>query len=289
MRFSATRLLLTLLLPAGVLSGTAHAQTALPAGSAHYTIYQGDKPVGSSDYTIQPQSAGVSITSHGKLTLSKFNYSFTNTQRLDTGLNLVDDQLTGDVNGSPVTFSAKSDSSGRQFQISISANGKQTQNSVDRHQHLVLLPDLDSAAYVLLTKLALQNPPSSWILIPKDTGLLIPSLYARAASVRGRLNNSQMDVQHTTVTVGSQNPITVELFYTSDGRCLEADLPEQNFFVVLDGFKLVNRPKEAPPQGSGPPPQNGQQQNGQPQPGQPQSGPPQYPAPQGGYPSPQQQ
>lgn len=291
MRFSATKLLLALLLPAGVVS--ARAQATLPTGPAHYTIYQGDKTVGSGDYAIQKQSSGFTITSHGKMNLSKFSYDFTNTQRLDPSLNLVDDQLSGNVNGSPVTFTAKSDSAGRQFEISIMANGKQTQNSVDRHQHLVLLADLDPGAYLLLTSLALQNPQTSWALIPKETGLLVPTSYQRDASVRGRLNNSQMDVQHVTITVGPQNSITVELFYGADGRCFEADLPQQNFYVVLDGFKLVNRPKPNAPRGSTPPPQNSQQNNGQqpgPQPGQqPQSAPPQYPAPQGGYPQPQQQ
>lgn len=283
MRFSAVTSLFALLLPAGIVSAAASAQATLPIGSAHYTVYQGDKSVGSSDYTIERQPNGFTITSHGKLSLSKFTYSFTNTQRLDANLNLVSDQLSGDVNGSPVTFTANSDPAGRQFQIAINANGKQTQNTVDRHRHLVLLPDLDSAAYVLLTHLALQNPVSSWVLIPKETGLLVPSIYARNASVRGKLNSSQMDVQYSTVTVGSENPITVELFYTSDGRCLEADLSQQNFFVVLDGFKLVNRPKPTPPKGSAPPPPQNGQPNGQ------QSAPPQYPAPQGGYPPPQQQ
>ena len=39
-----------------------------------------------------------------------------------------------------------------------------------------------------------------------------------------------------------QNPISVELFYGRDGGLLEADLPEQNFFVVHDGFKPYRRP-----------------------------------------------
>jgi hypothetical protein len=69
-----------------------------------------------------------------------------------------------------------------------------------------------------------------------------------------------VNVQHTTVTVNARNAITVELFYATDGDLLEADLPEQNFFVVRDGFKLVNRPKFAPPrspEANAPPPQQG--------------------------------
>jgi hypothetical protein len=276
----STAFLLSLLLPAAVAAAQTPiaAQAPLAAGSAHYAVYQGDKTVGASDYTINATTSGYDITSHGKLTLTKFSYSFTNTQHLDSGLNLVNSQLTGSVNGSAVTFTAAADSTGRQFQINISANGKQTQNTVDRHQHLVLLPDLDSASYLLLTRVVIDNPPSSWILIPKENGILVPSTIKRGSSVRGRLNGAQIDVQHATVSVSSENSISVDLYYTTEGKVLEADLPQQNFFVVRDGFKLIDRPKPLAP--TAPPPQTG--------PGQGTPA-PKYPAPQSGIPPMQQQ
>ena len=272
-------ILLSLLLPVA-----AYTQN-LTAGSANYSVYQGDKVVGSADYDIQPVSTGYTVTSHGKLKLTKFSYSFTNTQHLDGSRNLVSDQLTGTVNGSAVTFTVTSDPTGRQFQISINANGKQTQNTVDRHQHLVLLPDLDPAAYMLLTRVVMDNPPSSWILIPKQDGILVPSTITRGTSVHGRLNGSLMDVQYATVSMNSENPINVDLFYTSDGSVLEADLAQQNFFVVRDGFKLVDRPKPSAP--ANPPPSS--QQPPQQSSPQPNGTAPQYPPPQGGYPQMKQQ
>jgi len=278
MRFSARFFLLVLLLPAGIVQAQSEAQ--LPAGSSQFVIYQGDKSVGTADRTIESTSSGYSITSQGKISLSKFDYSFTNTQHLDRVLNLVSDQITGTVNGKPVTFTAHADSTGREFQIDINAEGKQTQNTVDRHQHLVLLPDLDPAAYTLLVQVGLTNPPTSWILIPKEQGFLVPSTYTQGSSVRGRLSGTQVDVLHLTVTVGEQNPISVELYYGRDKNLLEADLPQQNFFVVRNGFKLIDRPKATPPRDPGQPPQ----QNGQPP-----NVAPQYPAPQGGYPQVQQQ
>jgi len=271
MRFSAPRWFFASLVALVLPFAAAHAQN-LAAGSAHYQVYQGDKVVGDADYTIEATPNGYTVTSHGKLTLTKFSYSFTNTQHLDGNRNLVSDQLTGKVNGKDVTFNVNSDPTGRQFQISISANGSQTQNTVDRHQHLVLLADLDPAAYMLLTRVVMENPPTSWILIPKENGILVPSTIARGSSVRGRLNNSQMDVQHATVSVNSENSVNIDLFYTHDGSVLEADLPQQNFFVVRDGFKLVDRPKSAAPAA---PPQSG--------PAGPSSA-PQYPSPQGGNP-----
>lgn len=225
----------------------AYGQPKLTAGSEHYNVYQVDKVVGAADYTIQSNPDGYTITSHGKLNLTKFSYSFTNTQHFDGSLNLISNQLSGLVNGSVVNFSANSDSSGREFQIIISANGKQTQNTVDRHQHMVLLPDLDPAAYLLLTRVAMENPPTSWILIPKEDGILVPSTIAPESSVRGQLNGAQIEVQHTRVAVSSENSIDVDLFYTPDGQVLEADLPQQNFSVVRDGFKLLEHPKPSAP------------------------------------------
>jgi hypothetical protein len=272
MRLSNFSFLLALLLPAGMV----HAQATLSAGTSHYTILQGEKNVGSSEMTVTPTGPGYTITSRGDLHMSKFNYTFSNTQNLDHMLNLVSDQIQGTVNGSPVTFTANADPSGREFHITVNAKGQQTQNTIDRHRHLALLPDLDASGYSLLTQIGLENPQISWILVPKQDGLLVPSVYKRDANVRGRLDGHDVDVEHMTVTVSAQNAVNVELFYSPEGRLLEADLPEQNFYVVRDGFKLINRPKFAPPRSP---------QGNAPQ----QSGPPQYSTPQGAPPPQMQQ
>ena len=285
MRCPVLAVVFGLLLSAGsvLAQSPAPSPSPLAAGAAHFSIYQGDKVAGSADRTIAATAHGYSITSQGKISLSKFSYSYTDTQHIDRALNLVHDQLDGTVNGKAVSFSAQADSSGRQFQITIHAEGKNTQNTVDRHQHMALLPDLDPAAYTLMVQIGAENPRTSWILIPKDQGLLVPSTYTRDGSVRGRMHGAQVDVQHLTVTVGEQNPISVELYYGSDSDLLEADLPEQNFFVVRDGFKLIDRPKPTPPRGTAPPAQTSQQSQNSAQQV------PQYPAPQGGYPKMQPQ
>jgi hypothetical protein len=256
---------------------TSFSQTPLAPNSAHYGFFQDGKAVGEGDYTVQTTPNGYSITSHGKLDLTKFSYSFTDTQALDPKLNLVRDELSGTVNGNAVTFTAVSDPTGRQFQISVSAKSKQTQNTVDRHQHLVLLPDLDPAAYLLLSHVAMEKPPTSWVLIPKEDGILVPSTVTPGSSARGRLNGAEVGVQHATVAVNSENSIEIDLFFTSDGQVLEADLPQQNFSVVRDGFKLLDHP--APSAATALPRSSTN----------PQNAPPQYPAPQGGYPQMQPQ
>lgn len=269
MDFWGFSLLLALLLPVGTPQAAAQTQASLPAGTVHYTVYQKDKSVGSSEYTVIPTAAGYTITSRGDLHLSKLTYNFENSQNLDQALNLVSDQITGTVNGSPVTFTVKSDPTGRQFNINVSAKGKDTQNTVDRHQNLALLPDLDAAGYMLLAQIGLGNPQVSWALIPKENGMLVPTIYNQDPGVRGRLDGRDVEVQHTTVSISAQNAISVELFYQGS-QLLEADLPQQNFYVVRNGFKLTNRPKFAPPrapEGSEPPPE--------------QDGAPQYSVPQG--------
>jgi hypothetical protein len=277
MRFAARYCTLALISALFFPIAPSYGQPTLQAGSAHFTVYQQDKAVGQGDYTIEATPKGYSITSHGKLSLTKFSYSFSNVQALDGSLNLVRDELTGTVNGSAVTFSAASDPTGRQFEINVSANGKQSQNTADRHQHLVLLPDLDPAAYLLLTRVAMANPHTSWVLIPKQDGILVPSSITLGSSARGTLNGSQIDVQHATIAVNSENSINIDLFYSSDGQVLEADLPQQNFSVVRDGFKLLDHPKSAAPSVQ---PQSS---------AKPRNAPTQFPAPQGGLPQTQEQ
>ncbi|HEY1807164.1 MAG TPA: hypothetical protein VGG42_01320, partial [Acidobacteriaceae bacterium] len=225
--------------------------------------------VGSAEASIATLPGGYQITSHGDLKMAKFTYSFSNSNRLDSQLNIVRDQLTGTVNGAEVAFNLASDATGRQFQVSINASGKTTTNTVDRHQHLALLPDLDPAAYIEMAHFALENPSTPWIVIPKQNGLLVPAQYNAQTDVSGTFQGRSTTVRHTSVIVSEENGITVELYYTSDGRLLEADLPEQNFYVIGDGFQLQNRPRYTPPRGAAPPPDAQQPEESEPP--QPQS------------------
>ena len=269
-----------------LLAGAVFAQApALPAGQSHFTIVQANdgKSVGSADCSVATAPDGYQITSHGELKMAKFTYTFTNENRLDNQLNIVHDQLSGTVNGAQVTFHLGSDPSGRQFQVNIDASGKTTTNTFDRHQHTTLLPDLDSAAYTEMVHFAIERPATTWIVIPKQNGLLVPAEYTPQPDVHATFHGQPVDAHHTTVIVSEQNGISVELYYTSEGALLEADLPEQNFYVIRDDFKLQSRPHYTPPRGAAPPANQGQPQG----PGQT---PPQYSAlPPGGAPQVQPQ
>jgi hypothetical protein len=245
---------------AALLTSATFAQTTLTPGTVNYTIEQSGKKLGTASYTIQNAPNKYLITSTGKVTDNKFTYAFSNTQKLDTSLNLITDQLSGVVSGKAVSFNATSDPTGRQFKLNISANGTQQTNAVDRNQNTALLTDLDPAGYMLLAQIAMRNPSHSWALIPKENGFLVPVTFSPQPDQRGRWNGQSVPVKYMSAAVSSQNAITVELFYSPDGQLLEADLPQQNFYVIRDGFKLNSRPKPpAPPHGQAPPPQDQQQ------------------------------
>jgi hypothetical protein len=254
------------------LAGHAFAQTpALPTGSAQFHLVQADngKTLGSSACSVTALAHGYQVDSTGRMQMARLTYRFDNSNRLDPYLDIVHDQITGTVNGDSVTFTLASDSTGRTFNVSILAKGKTTTNSFNRHQHTILLPDLDPAAYLEMAHFALEHPPTAWIVIPKQNGLLVPADYEPQPDAGGFLHGQPIAVHHTSVLVNSENGISVEIYYTSQGQLLEADLPEQNFYVIRDGFVLKDRPHYVPPKEPGPPPQQGYPQSEYPQQPQP--------------------
>lgn len=243
----------------------------LPAGSAQFHLIQANngKSVGSAACSVAADRNGYQVDSSGQLQLSKFSYRFNSNNHLDQELDIVRDEVTGTVNGDQAVFTLASDPTGRTFNISINAKGKTTTNSFDRHQHTTVLPDLDPAAYLEMAHFALEHPPTAWIVIPKQNGVLVPADYQPQSDATGVFHGQPITVHHTSVLVSSENGISVEIYYTSQGDLLEADLPEQNFYVIRDGFVLKSRPQYKPPKGSPPP----QQQQGYPQSDYPQQQP----------------
>ena len=233
---------------------------ALPAGQSQFSITQNGKTLGHTESNISRMANGYEIESHGEMSMGKFRYSFTSQNRLDTELNVVRDSITGTVNGKQASFDAASSTDGRSLVIHTSGDGKTENNTVARHRNLVVLPDLDAASYVEMVHFAMEKPEYAWILIPKENGILVPCHYEPKTDVRGVWNGTSMDVRHATVIVSAQNAVSVELYYANDGTLLEADLPQQNFYVIRDRFRLLNRPaSEIPHVSSGAPQQQEQQ------------------------------
>ncbi len=264
------RFLLPSLLVLLTASAAAPAQSLLRTGATQYTVTQNGKHVGDAQDSIAAITGGNVLTSNGSMKLDKFSYSFQSSATVDAQGNLVRDRLTGSVHGAKVSgsdiqFDTASDSTGRNFQISITAAGKHTANTVTRHRNAVLMPDLDPAAYTLMAHLALSRPKTAWILVPKQEGILVPADYHLLSDLNGTLNGQHITVKHSAVAVGVQNAIVIELFYTASGDLLEADLDAQGLRVAQVGFKVLNRPKPVPPPAGQAPQQNGQQAPQQPQ------------------------
>jgi hypothetical protein len=235
------------------------AQTSISADTAHFTINQGNHPVGRNDFSIVPlkqgsitTSAAYAVTSHGTLSLENTKYSFSGSGSLDKELSILQENLNGIVNGSAVTFAVQP--SGGNFVIEISADGRSYRNSINRPAQTVFFPDFDLAAYDILLNMTAGHPgtPIS-ALIPKQTGILSAATLAPQADVQGTLNGKALTLHHTSLTIGS---VVSELYYASNNRILEVDIPSQTFAVVRDNFQL-----QPPP----PPPATEASPNNQPQ------------------------
>jgi hypothetical protein len=232
----------------------------LPAGQSQFTITQNGRTVGQTESNIERLPNGYSIESHGEMGVGSFHYSFTSQNRLDPMLNVVEDRITGTVNGKEASFDVNTSSDGRQFLIRAQGGGKNESNTLTRHQNLVVVPDFDAAAYVEMVHFAMAQPQYSWVLLPKGNGILVPCGYVNKPDVQGRLYGRTETVRHTTVIISAQNAVSIELYYTTDGTLMEADLPQENFYVVRNGFELVNRPASTAPHVGTVPQQGGQPQ-----------------------------
>jgi hypothetical protein len=237
--------LFALLLLSACATASLHAQTALAADSGHFTINEGNHPVGRSDFSIQPVHQGsigapaaYAVNTHGTLTLKDTAYSFSGSGSLDNNLGILQEDLNGIVNGSAVTFALRA--SGNKFAIDISASGKTYRNSLNRPGQTVFFPDFDLASYEVFLSLAATHPGAlNWALIPKQTGILSAASLAPQADVQATLNAKPLTVHHQSLTIGS---VTSELYYTGTNHILEVDIPSQAFAIVHDNFQL-----QAPP------------------------------------------
>jgi hypothetical protein len=239
----------------GVSAASAHAQTTIPADTAHFTINQGNHAVGRTDFSIVPTKQGsittpteYSVISHGALSVQNTKYSFSSSGSLDKDLSILQENLNGLVNGSAVTFAVNP--SGGNLVIDISADGRSYRNSLNRPAQTVFFPDFDLSSYDIFLNLAARHPgtPIS-ALIPKQTGILSAANLAPQADVQGTLNGKALTLHHSSLTIGS---VVSELYYDAGNRILEVDIPSQTFAVVHDNFQL-----QPPP----PPPANEGQQN----------------------------
>jgi hypothetical protein len=230
--------LLSALFVLGSLSGLAQ--------SANFTIAQHGHPVGTAGFTFTSAPSGRSSASQVRISMQGLTYALSNNEQLSPAHQLQHAQISATVNGSAVNLTAASDSA--QYLLNISVNGRAATTRLDFHPIAILLPDFDPAALQIL--LDLSNSPANarlglWAILPKQStsddgstqpASIQPIQLATYRDEQGTIDGKPIPVHHLIATIaGTQT----ELFSGPENQLLQAELPQQGFALVRDGFVLT--------------------------------------------------
>jgi len=233
---------------------------ASAAQSGDFTVSQAGKPVGTANYRFTPTRAGYDSTSLVKVNMKGLNYAFSKTEQLTQASHLQHVELSATINDSAVNVTAAPDSA--QFLLNMSANGRSTTTRLAKQPGAVFMPDFDPGAFqTLLTLGRASNNRDLWVIIPKNQGTVVPVQLATYADEQGTLNGAAITVHHLVATISGS---MTDLFAGPDNQLLQAELPQEGFALIRNGFVLKPPAKPlAPPT---PPPGANQQQPGSTQP-----------------------
>lgn len=214
------------------------------AQSGNFTISQNGKSVGTASFNLAPTPHGYDSTSVVRLVMQGLNYSLSKTEHLSAANHLCHVQLSATVNNSAVNLTAVPDEA--QFLLNVSANGRSSTTRLDLHPAAVFLPDLDPGALETLLVLAVaQNNRDLWAIIPKQTtepdgsiqaGSIAPIQLATYADEQGTFDGKPIAVHHLVATIAGARS---ELFSGPGNQLLQAELPQQGFALVRQGFVLT--------------------------------------------------
>jgi hypothetical protein len=171
------------------------------------------------------------------------NYALSKTERLSAANRLRHVQLSATVNGSAVSVIAAPDAA--QILLNISANGRASTTRLAPHEAAVFLPDFDPGAFETLLALAVaRNNRDLWAIIPKQAGAIEPIQLATYADERGTLDSKPVVVHHLVATIAGAK---TDLFSGPKNQLLQAELPQQGFALVRNGFVLTPPAKPGAP------------------------------------------
>jgi len=239
---SLTRIYRTKLVVALVLLGSS---LAAMAQSATFAVSQNGKPVGTASYTFAPNSGGFDSTSMVRVSMQGLSYQLSKNEELSPNNALKHVQLSAIVNNSAVSVVAKPDAA--QFLLNISANGRSSTTRLDAHNLTVFLPDFDPGALeTLLAMAASSNNRDLWAIIPKQAGTIEQIQLATYPDEKGTLDGKPIVTHHLIATIGGS---TTDLFAGPENQLLQAELPQQGFALIRNGFVLTPpaRPLSPPP------------------------------------------
>jgi hypothetical protein len=218
------------------------------AQSAHFMIAQHGKTVGDATVTFSANAKGYDTTTVVHVAMQGLNYSLSKTEQLSSANHLRQVQLSATVNQSAVNVSAAPDAA--QILLNVSANGRRTTAHLAAHPSAVFLPDFDPGALDTLLAVAVtQNDRGLWAIIPKQSGAqagtVVPVQLATYADEKGTLNGKPIEVHHLVATIAGAKS---DLFSGPGNQLLQAELPQQGFALIRNGFVLT------PPAKAGAPP-----------------------------------
>jgi hypothetical protein len=212
--------------------------------SGSFIISQHGHSVGSATVTFAATPGGFDTTSFVNVSMQGLNYKLSKTEQLNTANQLKHAELSATVNDSPVNVTAGADAA--QFLLNTSANGQSTANRLTLHPNAVLLPDFDPGAFdTLLVLAAAHNNAGIWAIIPKQTGSIAPVVLATYSDEQGTLDTKPITVHHLIATIAGAK---TDLFSGPQNQLLQAELSQQGFALVREGFVLT------PPAKAGAPP-----------------------------------
>jgi hypothetical protein len=214
------------------------------AQSGTFLVSQHGQQVGTASFNFYAIPSGYDSTALVRISMKGLDYAISKTERLSKKNRLRYVALNATINGSAVTVTATPDQT--QIILNMSANGHTSTTQLDKYPAAVFLTDFDPGALeTLLTLGAARNNSDLWAVIPKREGTIVPVQLVTDADESGTLDGKPIVVHHLVATISGA---VTELFSDANNQLLQAELPQQGFALVRNGFVLT------PPARPGTPP-----------------------------------
>ncbi len=228
---------------------------AAGAQSGNFQVAQHGHAVGTASFKFTATKQGYDSTSLVRVDLEGLNYALSKSEQLSSANQLEHELLSATVNGEAVNVVAVPDSA--QFLLNISASGKGSTTRLAAHPGAVFLPDFDPGALETLLALAVtRNNRDLWAILPKNAGSIEPVQLATYADQEGTLDGKPITVHHLVATIAGSS---TDLFSGPENQLLQAELPQEGFALIRNGFVLKPPAKPIVPLGgvtAAPPPQS---------------------------------
>src|ERR1019366_2340388 len=220
------------------------APSSSSAQSGNFTVSQNGKSVGTASFSFSGKADGYDSTSVVRVSMQGLDYALSKTEQLTSSNQLRHVQLSATVNNTAVNVTAAPDAA--QILINISASGRSNTTRLEAHNSAVFLPDFDPGALETLLALAvINNNRDIWAIVPKQAGSIVPIQLATYAAEQGTLDGKPIAVHHIIATIAGS---TTDLFSGPENQLLQAELPQQGYALVRNGFVLKPPSKPlAPP------------------------------------------